>query len=116
VSLGDKALRVAITANRSAEQTADSVDQAVRHFGISKVALVADDRGTLYWAIFELLRRGYEPDEIQSMLGSEKWQVDAICEARHPKTTRTGRACRLSLSRPSVVSNPSQNFARPTPG
>jgi hypothetical protein len=48
---------------------ANSVDYAVRRIGLSYVALSSGDRESLYWLVFELVRRGYSRDEILVLLG-----------------------------------------------
>ncbi len=50
-------------------QVANSVDYAVRRIGLSYVALSSGDRESLYWLVFELVRRGYSRDEILVLLG-----------------------------------------------
>jgi hypothetical protein len=61
--------KTVIEADRSALETADNIDHAVRHLGLDHVGVVAGNRESLYWTIFELVRRGYDEDEILVLLG-----------------------------------------------
>jgi hypothetical protein len=67
---------VIIMSSLSGSQTADAIDQAVRRVGVSQVSLRAESRSQMYWAVFELLRRRYTPDEVKKLLGDKKTHSD----------------------------------------
>jgi hypothetical protein len=60
---------IAIDTEGSAGQVADSIDHAVRRVGLTHVSIAASDRQSLYWTVFELVRRGYDQNEILLLLG-----------------------------------------------
>ena len=61
--------KTVIEADGPALQAADKIDHAVRRLGLDGIRLAVNDRQSLYWTVFELVRRGYTMDEILVLLG-----------------------------------------------
>ncbi len=72
-----KTAPVVVNAGLSPVQTADNVDREARRVGLSQVTLNSDSRPQLYWAVFELLKRGYSPDEVGVLIRTKNAQPDA---------------------------------------